>query len=83
MDEVIEFVTQYIMTLVSNSSFVKSDSRHNDESFKLHPFPMKNFSTMYAANPAGESFSPMPTESGLVAVKRNVPCSLDWQAKRF
>ena len=38
----------------------------------LQPLHMANFSSMYAARPAGESLSAKPTECGRVAENKDV-----------
>ena len=56
------------MTFVNSSSFVKQDSKQIAVSLvKLQPLHIANFSTMYAARPAGESLVAKATEWGRVA----------------
>ena len=67
----IEPDNQYIITLVKSSSSV---SRFSMDSIALGTSLLvqcTNFSRMYEARPAGESFKPNPTVSGFVAVNKN------------
>ena len=45
---------------------------HIAVSVVLQPLHMANFSSMYAARPAGESLSAKPTECGRVAENKDV-----------
>jgi hypothetical protein len=63
-DDVIVRVTQYTITLVSSWSRVKAFSGSPSQS--LHE---RNFSTIQASRPAGESLSATPSVCGFV------PCS--------
>ena len=54
-DEVIVCVTQYVITLVMSWSRVNTFSGSPSQSLQE-----RNFSTIQASNPAGESLSPTP-----------------------
>ena len=68
-DEVMVWVTQYSITLVISWSRVKQFSGSPSQS--LHA---RNFSTIQASSPAGESLRPTPRVWGLV------PCSCAYPA---
>jgi hypothetical protein len=53
--------TQYSMTLVNSSSLLKRRSISPPQSLQV-----RNFSTIHAANPAGESVSPYASVCGFV-----------------
>ena len=57
-------VTQYVITFVSSWSRVNTVSGSPSQSLQV-----RNFSTIHASSPAGESLSPTPTVCGFV------PCS--------
>ena len=54
-------VNQYSEMLSSSSSRLNTDSTSPPQSLQL-----RNFSTIQAASPAGESFRPKPSVCGLV-----------------
>ena len=65
------------MMFVKTSSLVKCFSMQPNDAFGGHPETTENFSMMYEARPAGESFNPKPTVSGLVARNKVSSKSLD------